>query len=200
MKMQKCLPLASVQIPVGVWHNDGEMPKSTRTTAPLDAAGLDRLALRYVERFATTRARLAAYLTRKIRERGWEGPTVEPASVAERLAALGYIDDRSYGEAKVRSLGARGYGARRVDGALRYAGLEEDDRASLADDIAAQGIAAAITFAKRRRIGPFGSAEPDRLQREKQLAAMLRAGHDFAVARRIVAMAPGEDVDALLTS
>ena len=72
------LPLPSVQNPFRLWHNDGVMPQ-TRTSRerrqppPLDAAALERLALRYVERFATTRGRLTDYLTRKIRERGWEG-------------------------------------------------------------------------------------------------------------------------------
>ena len=56
---------------------------------PLDAAALDQLALRYVERFATTRGKLADYLRRKVRERGWQGAPVDPASVAERMAALG---------------------------------------------------------------------------------------------------------------
>ncbi|KTW08260.1 RecX family transcriptional regulator, partial [Sphingomonas sanguinis] len=34
---------------------------------------LERLALRYVERFATTEGKLVDYLTRKLRERGWAG-------------------------------------------------------------------------------------------------------------------------------
>jgi regulatory protein len=40
------------------------MPAPRRIPGPLDSAALDRLALRYVERFATTRAKLAAYLAR----------------------------------------------------------------------------------------------------------------------------------------
>ena len=61
-------------------------PARRRATTPLDAAALDRIALRYVERFATTRARLADYLRRKIRERGWDGEPVDPAAIAERFA------------------------------------------------------------------------------------------------------------------
>src|SRR3546814_652087 len=94
------LPRADVQIPLRLWHNDGVMPGPRRSLKPLDAAALDRLALRYVERFATTRAKLAAYLARKIRERGWAGARVEPAEVASRMAALGYVDDRAFAEAR----------------------------------------------------------------------------------------------------
>ena len=64
-----------------------------RPVPALDRPALERLALRYVERFATTRGRLTDYLRRKIRERGWDGEMADPAAIAERMAELGYIDD-----------------------------------------------------------------------------------------------------------
>lgn len=163
-----------------------------RPPPPLDAAALDRLALRYVERFATTRARLAAYLVRKVRERGWQGPPADPAALAERMAALGYVDDRAFAEARASALARRGLGARRVAQEFRAAGIEEADAAELAPGIAARAADTAMAFARRRRIGPFGDGSADRALREKQLAAMIRAGHGFDLARRIVAMAPEE--------
>lgn len=161
---------------------------------PLDAAALDRLALRYVERFATTRKRLADYLARKIRERGWDGAAVDPRAIAERFAELGYVDDRAFGEARATAMARRGLGARRVAGALYHAGVVGDDGAALAPAIADRAVEAAITFARKRRIGPFSAVAADRPLRQKQLAAMLRGGHDMSIARRIVAMAPGDDI------
>lgn len=168
-------------------------PAKRRDAPPLDAAALDRLALRYVERFATTRGRLTDYLRRKIRERGWDGAPDDPAAIAERFAELGYIDDRAFGEARAASMARRGLGARRVEGALRAAGIVGDDAQAIAPAIADRTVAAAVAFAKRKRIGPFAAAEPDRPLREKQLAAMIRAGHGFDLARRIVAAAPGDE-------
>ncbi len=82
---------------------------------PLDAARLDELALSYVGRFATSRAKLLTYLKRKLRERGWGGEGEPPLEgLADRLVRLGYIDDRAYALAKARSLTGRGYGGRRV--------------------------------------------------------------------------------------
>lgn len=164
---------------------------------PLDSAALERLALRYVERFSTTRAKLTDYLRRKVRERGWDGPAADPATIAARLAELGYVDDRAFGEARARAMGRRGLGKRRIDAALRHAGVDEGDAEALAPAIVDQTVAAALTFARRKRIGPFAGEGADRPTREKQLGAMIRAGHDFALARRIVAMAPDEDVSAL---
>lgn len=165
-----------------------------RVPPPLDAAALDRLALRYVERFATTRGRLSAYLTRKIRERGWDGDPVDTMAVAERMAALGYVDDRAFAEARGAALTRRGIGARRVTADWRVAGIGEEDAGALAPAIKERAVDAAMAFARRKRIGPFGNGEPDRDLQRRQLAAMLRAGHGMDLARRIVALVPGAEL------
>jgi len=172
------------------------MTNSRRTPPPLDAAMLQNLALRYVERFATTRGKLADYLARKVRERGWTWPMLEPASVAERMAGLGYVDDRAFAEARARSLSRRGYGARRVSQALRAAHVEEADAAPAIEQSADDAFASALAFARRRRFGPYATATADERHIQRQIAAMLRAGHSFALARRIVAAAPGEVLEA----
>jgi len=181
-----------------VWHNNGEMAVTKRDMPPLDHAALERMALRYVERFATTRARLASYLRRKIVERGWDGPAADPVGIAARMAELGYVDDRAFAEAKAKSMARRGLGARRVTAAWRAAGVEEEDACALSPEVAERAVEAAFLFARRRRFGPFAAEQPDRARREKQVAAMVRAGHGADLSRRIVRMAPGEDVNILL--
>jgi regulatory protein len=168
-----------------------------RPVPALDRPALERLALRYVERFATTRGRLTDYLKRKIRERGWDGEAADPAAIAERMAELGYIDDRAYGEAKASAMARRGLGARRVAGALHQAGVKGDDAEAIAPGIADRALDAAVAFARRRRIGPFAEEPADRPLREKQIGAMLRAGHSPTLARRIASMKPGEDLTDL---
>lgn len=161
---------------------------------PLEQETLAELALAYVGRFATTRAKLAAYLRRKLRERGWSGersPDVE--GLVERFSANGYIDDSAYALAKSRSLVARGYGEGRVRQSLRAAGIEESDGAAARELAESEAAEAAIRFARRRRIGPYASARPDRNGREKAIAAMIRAGHSFELARAIVDLEPGAE-------
>lgn len=159
----------------------------------MDAERLEQIALTYAGRYATTRARLGAYLGRKLHERGWEGsddPGV--ARLVERMTALGYVDDRAFAAARAASLGRRGYGAARVGDALRAAGISQGDaeeaKAAARDD----AWASAVRFAERRRLGPFAGEEAGRAAREKALAAMLRAGHPLDVARRLVSARPGE--------
>ena len=172
------------------------MVQDRRPVPPLDTAKLERLALRYVERFATTRGKLTDYLRRKIRERGWDGEPADPAALAERMAGLGYVDDRAYAEARASALGRRGLGARRVAGALREARIGDEDADAVAPGIEARAVDAALTFARRRRIGPFGAPAADRAGREKQLGAMLRAGHPLDLSRRIVDAPQGSEPTA----
>ena len=170
---------------------------------PLDRAALDRLALAYVARFATTRAKLSQHLNRKVEQRGWAEDGAPPVTaIVERLAALGYVDDQVFARARANALTRKGYGRRRVAAALAGAGIDADDadaaiRGDRPEDIEEdEGDAAmtvALAFARRRRIGPFASAPPDEAARRRAFAALMRAGHDSDVARRILALAPGED-------
>ena len=47
-------------------------------------------------------------------------------------------------------------------------------------------------MARKRRFGPFGAGTPDPRLREKQIAAMLRAGHSLDIARQMVDAASPE--------
>lgn len=123
---------------------------------------------------------------------------MDPAVIAERMAELGYIDDRGWGEARAASMARRGLGARRVTGALRQAGIGEEDAEAIRPGMEQRALDAALAFARRRRIGPFAAEPADRPLREKQIAAMLRGGHSATLARAITGMAPGDDPDQLL--
>lgn len=158
--------------------------KARQRPAPLDQQSLQGLALHYVGRFATTRYKLATYLRRKVRERGWvdEGSADIEAIVA-RCIALGFVDDAAFAEMRSAALTRRGYGTRRIGQALATAGIDRETAAALAhDDDAA--LAAAESFARRRRIGPFAGADADEATQRRWFAAMVRAGHSFELARR----------------
>jgi regulatory protein len=153
---------------------------------PLDAGGLDRLALHYVGRYATTQAKLAAYLRRKVSERGWAG-NVPPEfdAIVGRCAELGYVDDRAFAESRSASLGRRGYGERRINAELKNAGIAPEILIKVRpDDDAA--LAAADAYARRKRIGSYGPPIKDPKLRNRQFAAMIRAGHSYDLAKQIV--------------
>lgn len=172
------------------------MQQKRRPRPPLNAEKLEELALNYVGRFATSRAKLTDYLARKLRERGWDGTDEPPVeAIADKLVRLGYVDDSAFALARARSLTGRGYGERRVRQALAQAGIGEEQGGAARDLAHDQAVEAALKFARRRAIGPFALGSPDRAERERALAAMVRAGHRFGLARAIIDLKPGEIPD-----
>lgn len=167
--------------------DDGRRPRHQRRAerrepTPLDVASLDALALAYAARFATTEARLTRYLARKLEERGWTAATPpDLAELVSRLVRLRYVDDAGYAAMKARGLTARGLGARRVRDALRADGVDGDMASAALDET--DPLAAAIAYARRRRLGPFATAPRDP---RKDFAAMARAGHAPEITRRVL--------------
>lgn len=117
------------------WRVRSRDPETRRP--PLDSAAIERLAIGYAGRYATSRAKLRDYLKRKLGERGWadgDGATLSAAAavidtIVERFAELGYVDDRALAESRARTLAARGYGARRLGQALGALGIAAADGA-----------------------------------------------------------------------
>jgi regulatory protein len=170
--------------------------RSLGSLPPLDHKSLEEMALRYVSRFATTKARLTAYLWRKLRERGWNEPD-EPDldALARKFCELGYVDDAAYALAKSRSLSSRGYGRRRLEQKLRLAGIGEEDSAAAREEAEIGALDAALRYAERRRIGPWSESKFDPRRREKAIAAMVRAGHPLSLAIAISSLAPGAEIN-----
>lgn len=182
--------------------------RKARRVAPLDAAQLDALALAYVARFATSAGKLGAYCERKLRERGWAGDAPPDVSaIVARMVALGYVDDAGFARMRGAGLLRRGFGVGRIAQDLARARIAPD----LADEASGserERRAAALAFARRKRLGPFARApfgghsdvicleddtEPragaDRGDMARQIAAFQRAGHSLASARALIAAA-----------
>lgn len=167
-----------------------------KATKPLDSARLNELALAYVARFATSTGRLTAYLTRKIRECGWDDVAApDVPALVEAMVGRGYVDDAGFALARGAGLMRRGYGARRIAQTLTRDGIEAPLVAQASGTVH-EGRVAALQFARRRRLGPFGSGSGqsadsrkgrlDPALRARQVAAMVRAGHPFATASALI--------------
>ena len=164
--------------------------RKRRPPKPLDDTRLEEMALAYAARFATTAAKLKAYLLRKLRERGYvgedDGAEPDVDALVARFVEKGWVDDEVYARARSNDLLRRGYGGRRVNQALHAAGVDENLREEYAPGEAA-GREAVVALARKRRFGPFDRSEASgdeaRKRREKQLAALVRAGHGFDHAR-----------------
>jgi regulatory protein len=156
---------------------------------------LERAALHYLERFATSAAQLRRVLMRKV-DRSARAHGTDTAAAAQWVDALvaryersGLVNDATFAEGRVASLRRRGGSARAIQAALAAKGVAADTvAAALADDPAGEEaeLVAALAYARRRRLGPFRPAAQRAERRLKDMAAMARAGFAQDVVRRVI--------------
>ena len=167
-----------------------------RTPPRITPSYLENAALHYLERFATSSAQLRRVLLRKV-DRSvahWGGERAEHLACVEaviaRLAGLGYVDDAAYAEMKTRALFRQGKGMRAIRATLAAKGVGGDTAEqaveALAEEHPEPDLAAAVTLARKRRLGPFRPPGQRAENRAKDMAALGRAGFDFDTARRVV--------------
>jgi len=165
-----------------------------RRLAPADLKGA---ALDYLDRFAASRARLRQVMLRKIRNsvrHHGNDPAPLIAALDETiqwLEASGFLSDRAYAEARARSLSARGTSRAHIIAKLASKGVEAETARAAVDRLSMEyeepELEAARRYARRRRIGPYRSEDDTRAEcRDKDLAAMARAGFAGRVARQII--------------
>ena len=165
---------------------------------------LERAGLAYLERYAASSAHFRTVMLRKVarsaREQGTsveEGAEMVDALIA-RFRKAGLLDDVAYASARARSLFRAGRPRPFIVRALRAKGLGADDidlaLQALTDELDYSDIAAAATYVKRRRIGPYRHDKARAENRQRDLAALGRSGFSFGVARAAVDAA---DPDAL---
>jgi len=167
-------------------------PPRRLTPADLKGAALD-----YLDRFAATRARLRQVMLRKIRNSvRAHGDDPAPLQAAledciQWLEASGFISDRAYAESKARSLTARGTSRSHIIAKLAAKGVESETARAAVDHLSTEyeepELEAARRYARRRRLGPYRTEDEARAEcRDKDLAAMARAGFAGRVARQVI--------------
>lgn len=185
-------------------HDHGKKPTAPDRKQPsgkqprrVSAAYLERAALHYLERFAATTASLRRVLMRKVALSAHAHGT-DPEEgrrwvddLIARYERSGLLNDRQYAEAKVSSLQRRGGSTRQIRQKLAAKGvageLIEGALNELAQDIDGDpDDAAALAYARRRRLGPFRPPEARAERRDRDLAALARAGFSLATARRVI--------------
>lgn len=157
---------------------------------------LERAALYYLERYAAPAAHLRRLLMAKVdRSARFHGTDAEAGAEAvdalvARFVAAGLVDDRAYAAARARSLFRRGASAYAIRGKLAAKGVASElidaALAALAEEAAEPELAAALAFARRRRLGPYREAAARAERRDKDLAALGRQGFSLDLARRVI--------------
>ena len=179
----------------------GEKRRERKTPKPLKPVTEERLqraALHYLERYASSAENLRRVLRRKVRRACLHHgtPPEEHEATIEAIVArcqrVGYVEDARYAEMRAATLRRRGLSRRMILAKLAEKGVaEETALAALAETDGQNETegdpdeAAAHAFARRRRLGPYRrEAREDR--RERDMAALARGGFTFETARRVI--------------
>ena len=171
----------------------------------IDGALIERWALAYLGRFASTGENLRRVLLRRVRRllpddreaAARAAPLIE--GVVARYRQSGLVDDAAYAAGRARARLRRGQSLRTIRAGLAAKGVTAED-AETAIDALRDGegdpdLAAACAFARRRRLGPYRRAP--NAERDKELGAFARAGFARAAAEAVLACADPDAAEAL---
>ncbi len=167
-----------------------------RGPKPVTPELLEKAALYYIERYASTAENLRRVLMRRVERWAYKLSGDRAAgqrwvdALVERYARAGLVDDKRYAEAAADSMRRRGASSRRIRQKLAQKGVDEDvAQAALEESGGAGGaadLAAAAKLARKRRLGPFGDPKLRRDRRMKDMAVLARAGFDYDICRRVI--------------
>ncbi|RYZ43120.1 MAG: RecX family transcriptional regulator [Myxococcaceae bacterium] len=177
---------------------DGERRREPRKPKPprkVSPRYLENAALHYLKRYAATVSQLKRVLMRRV-DRSVKfhgGDRVEAVgwvdALAQKLIRNGLINDSAYAETKAHSLRASGRSARVITQKLRMKGVAQElvqqKVAEATQDVSED--AAALIWARKKRLGPFRRDASTRADnRQRDLAALARAGFSFTIAKRVI--------------
>ncbi len=161
---------------------------------PVTPERLHNAAIAYMGRFSTTAENLRRVLARRIAKAEDLEPEAKTAlkahidTLIEKYQTLGYLNDTAYVEGKVASLRRAGTSKRTISQKLRFKGASAEDIETVleAEDDGTSDSNAAWIFARRKKLGPYRGEETRRDFRQKDMAAMGRAGFDYQTARSVI--------------
>ncbi|MCY1043616.1 regulatory protein RecX [Corallococcus sp. bb12-1] len=177
---------------------DGDRRREPRKPKPprkVSARYLENAALHYLKRYAATVSQLKRVLMRRVdRSVKFHGGDRAEAvgwveALAQKLIRNNLINDGAYAETKAHSLRASGRSARVITQKLRMKGvapeLVQQKVAEATQDVSED--AAALIWARKKRLGPFRRDASTRADnRQRDLAALARAGFSFTIAKRVI--------------
>ena len=178
---------------------------------PITQQQLEQAALNYLGRYGSTQKNFQAVLKRKIMRRlpKGEGLTSEHEKwineITTKCIKYNYLNDIIYAELKIKSMHNSGKSERSITENLKAKGVAQSDIEMAFKNVRSDGeiggeLGAAITFARKRRIGPFRQVRGDAVDyelKQKEFAKMARGGFDFDLIKRIIDARDEDDLSEL---
>lgn len=170
----------------------GGTKRKRRPPKPMNAARLERIALHHLDRYPSSVENLRRVLERRAEKSRQihEGDPSEHSewiqNILKRFVEIGHLNDGAYGTAVARRLRNRGSSQRLIAARLAAKGLSSDIIRTITDEESEPNAdqKAARIFVRRRGLGHHRQDPLVRTQkRERDLAALARAGFTYSVAQ-----------------
>lgn len=178
-------------------------PRGPRKIPDTTVPALESAALHYLERYASSAENLRRVLMRRV-DRAAHAGMIERADGAARVAAVidkltarRLLDDKLYAEGRARSLSRQGRAASVIARRLQVKGVKGealDGALATLEEEGHSDLAGALRLARRRKLGPFRAKSERKERRDKDMAALGRAGFSFEIARKVI---DAESVEAI---
>ena len=190
-----------------VWDAPSRVPGERRVPRKITPARLERIALAYLERYASSTENLRRVLMRRVkRAAAHHGSDPEDGAamvddLLRRYQETGLLDDDAYARMRTTSLHRRGASKRLIRAQLASKGVDSAIIGKALEALDGEhtnaDLAAACRYARRRRLGPWRVRDRDD-NRERDLAALARQGFSYDVARRVIESENRETLEELL--
>lgn len=161
------------------------MPTKTR---------LRNIALYYLERFESSKDNLRIVLRRRIDKYVFANKEYNPEEayiwvdeIVEECAQHNFVNDERFTNLKINAYLKSGKSRRYIEQKLKQKGIDNKTINQSFEDIEYSEFDVALNFARKKKIGKFReNKEMQIANRQKDLAALVRAGFDYDIAKDII--------------
>lgn len=168
-----------------------EKDRKRRLPRKMTQRRLHNIALAYLDRYETSEAGFRAVLERRVFKAAIahdENPDTYASMIEDEVKKAldaGFVNNARFATNQVYQQRGRGASARAISARLKAKGVEDDLIQGALEGDERDDDAAAIRYARRRRLGPYRLK--DRAERrERDMAALCRAGFSFGLAARVI--------------
>ena len=182
---------------------------ASRPSAEQIKKRLTNKAFHYLGRYASTSSRLETIL-RRFAQRKLDRADLALLDqiireVIESCVRLGYIDDGAFIRSQFRQGLRSGFSQRRILLKLAQRGISRDLAEAVMDEQTSRAanqrdieLAAALTYARKKSVGPYSRAEHHPEDNQRHLARLARNGFAFDVAKQVMTLPSADEADELL--
>ncbi|MEE2745423.1 MAG: RecX family transcriptional regulator [Pseudomonadota bacterium] len=181
------------------------MANNKKAIKNLTHKSLERAALYHLKRYSSSSENLRRVLIRRVlREFSQLDANMSiykewVNEIVEKLISIGLLNDERYAEMKCLSLHKSGKSQYQIRNKLLEYGLSvavvEHSLKMLNNYQVDCELIAAVITARRKKLGPYRTADKKNLAKNHDMAKFARAGFSYGIATRIMEFSNPEDLD-----